>query len=58
MSGNAAVPAPGFVRRGLKVQHLRLFASLAGTRQISAAAEALAISQPAASRLAAGTRAR
>lgn len=55
MNSNAAVPAPGFVRRGLKVQHLRLFASLAGTRQISAAAEALAMSQPAASRLAAET---
>jgi DNA-binding transcriptional LysR family regulator len=48
-------PAPGFVRRGLKVPHLRLFAALAETGQISAAAETLAISQPAASRLAAET---
>lgn len=46
---------PGFVRRGLKVQHLRLLAVLAETGQISAAAEALAMSQPAASRLAAET---
>ncbi len=41
------------MRRGLKLTHLRLFAVLAQTGQISAAAEALAISQPAASRLAA-----
>lgn len=45
--------APGFVRRGLKVTHLRLFAALAETGQMSAAAAALAITQPAASRLAA-----
>lgn len=55
MSTMAGRAAPGFIRRGLKVQHLRLFAALAGTRQISAAADALAISQPAASRLAAET---
>lgn len=52
---NIIAPAPGLVRRGLKVPHLRLFAMLAETGQISAAAEALAISQPAASRLAAET---
>jgi DNA-binding transcriptional LysR family regulator len=41
------------MRRGLKMTHLRLFTVLAQTGQISAAANALAISQPAASRLAA-----
>ena len=41
------------VRRGLKLTHFRLFTVLAQTGQISAAAETLAISQPAASRLAA-----
>lgn len=41
------------VRRGLKMAHFRLFAGIAQTGQISAAAQALAISQPAASRLAA-----
>lgn len=41
------------IRRGLKISHLRLFAALLQTGQMSAAAEALAISQPAASRLAA-----
>jgi DNA-binding transcriptional LysR family regulator len=41
------------MRRGLKMTHLRLFNVLAQTGQISAAANALAISQPAASRLAA-----
>ncbi len=45
----------GFLRRGLKVSHLRLFAALAETAQISAAAGRLAMSQPAASRLAAET---
>ena len=40
-----------FVRRGLKITHLRLIAALAETGQISAAAAYLAISQPAASRL-------
>jgi len=48
MSGNA-----GLARRGIKISHLRLFAALEQTGQMSAAAEALAISQPAASRLAA-----
>ena len=43
----------GLVRRGLKVSHLRLFEALAESGQMSAAASALAISQPAASRLAA-----
>lgn len=43
----------GLARRGLKIGHLRLFAALEQTGQMSAAAEALAISQPAASRLAA-----
>ncbi|MGQ9366243.1 LysR family transcriptional regulator [Azospirillum sp. ST 5-10] len=42
-----------FLRRGLKISHLRLLAALAQTGQMSAAAEALGISQPAASRLAA-----
>ena len=46
-------PASQLVRRGLKMTHFRLFAVLAQTGQISAAAETLAISQPAASRLAA-----
>ena len=46
-------PASQLVRRGLKLTHFRLFAVLAQTGQISAAAETLAISQPAASRLAA-----
>lgn len=41
------------LRRGLKLTHLRLFAALAETGQMSAAAAALAITQPAASRLAA-----
>lgn len=41
------------MRRGLKLSHLRLFTLLAQTGQVSLAANALAISQPAASRLAA-----
>ncbi len=41
------------LRRGLKISHLRLLAALAQTGQMSAAADALGISQPAASRLAA-----
>ena len=45
--------ASPLVRRGLKMTHFRLFAVLAQTGQISAAAATLAISQPAASRLAA-----
>jgi DNA-binding transcriptional LysR family regulator len=43
--------APMLMRRGLKMSHLRLFTVLAQTGQISAAANTLAISQPAASRL-------
>jgi DNA-binding transcriptional LysR family regulator len=43
----------GLIRRGLKVSHLRLFAALVESGQMSAAANAIAISQPAASRLAA-----
>jgi DNA-binding transcriptional LysR family regulator len=39
------------IRQGLKISHLRLLAALDDTRQISAAAAQLAISQPAASRL-------
>jgi DNA-binding transcriptional LysR family regulator len=46
-------PAALLIRRGLKMAHFRLFAEIARTGQISAAAETLAISQPAASRLAA-----
>lgn len=40
------------MRRGVKLQHLRLIAQLHDTTQISAAAVAMNISQPAASRLA------
>lgn len=43
----------GLVRRGLKLSHLKLFAALSQSGQMSIAAKALAISQPAASRLAA-----
>lgn len=50
---NISVPIPPLLRRGLKIIHFRLFAALAETGQVSAAADALAISQPAASRLAA-----
>jgi len=39
------------IRQGLKLTHLRLMAALDETRQISAAATQIAISQPAASRL-------
>lgn len=39
------------IRHGLKLTHLRLLAALDETRQISAAAAQIAISQPAASRL-------
>ncbi|QDL94045.1 LysR family transcriptional regulator (plasmid) [Paroceanicella profunda] len=39
------------VRRGMRLPHLRLMAALESTGQISAAATALAMSQPAASRL-------
>jgi DNA-binding transcriptional LysR family regulator len=41
------------LRKGLKLSHLRLFAALAETPQITLAAAQLGISQPAASRLAA-----
>lgn len=41
------------IRRGLKLSHLRLIAALKETGQMSAAAAQLAISQPAASRMAA-----
>lgn len=44
---------PGLMRRGIKIAHMRLFVELAATGQVSAAASALAVSQPAASRLAA-----
>lgn len=40
-----------FVRRGLKLRHLRIIAALSETGQIGSAAEMLSISQPAASRL-------
>lgn len=43
----------GLLRRGLRMTHLRLITALGETGQISAAAAQLAISQPAASRLAA-----
>lgn len=39
------------LRRGLKLSHLRLLAALAETHQISAAAQQLGMTQPAASRL-------
>lgn len=48
-----AATADRLLRRGLKLSHLRLLAELARTGQMSAAAAGLAISQPAASRLAA-----
>jgi DNA-binding transcriptional LysR family regulator len=47
---DAGVP---LLRRGLKMQHFRLFAALAETGQISAAADMLSLSQPVASRIAA-----
>ncbi|SMY06685.1 LysR substrate-binding domain-containing protein [Flavimaricola marinus] len=43
--------ADTFLRRGLKLRHLRIVAALSETGQIGSAAEALSISQPAASRL-------
>ncbi len=49
----ARAAIPQLMRRGLKMPHFRLYAVLAQTGQISAAADALAMSQPAASRLAA-----
>lgn len=39
------------LRRGIKIAHLRLLAALAATGQVGAAAEAVGITQPAASRL-------
>lgn len=39
------------LRRGIKIAHLRLMAALAATGQVGAAAEAVGITQPAASRL-------
>jgi DNA-binding transcriptional LysR family regulator len=48
--GDAGAP---LLRKGLKIQHFRLFAALDETRQISAAADMLSLSQPVASRLAA-----
>ncbi|QYK41008.1 MAG: LysR family transcriptional regulator [Paracoccaceae bacterium] len=39
------------LRKGLKIAHLRLFALLAETGQVGAAAEAMGMTQPAASRL-------
>ncbi len=44
-------PQDEFIRRGLKLTHLRLLAALQETGQISGAAAKLAITQPAASRL-------
>lgn len=55
MDGSRDLRIGSMLRRGLKVSHLRLFAELAESGQMSAAANALAISQPAASRLAAET---
>lgn len=49
----AALDTDFLVRRGLKLSHLRLIASLKETGQMSAAAAQLRISQPAASRMAA-----
>lgn len=43
---------PDLLRRGLKISHLKLMQALGRTGQVSAAAAALNISQPAASRLA------
>lgn len=47
------IPTSRLIRRGLKLSHLRLFAALAESPQVTAAAGVLGISQPAASRLAA-----
>lgn len=43
--------SPDFLRKGLKLSHLRLMAALAETGQIGLAAASLGIAQPAASRL-------
>lgn len=46
------ISAPdAFVKRGIKINHLRLLAALAEHRQLGAAADAINITQPAASRL-------
>lgn len=49
---NSSFHGINLLQRGIKLQHLRLIAQLRKTAQISAAAEAMNISQPAASRLA------
>ena len=46
-----SLPSTDLMQRGVKLQHLRLIAQLRITKQISAAAAAMNISQPAASRL-------
>jgi DNA-binding transcriptional LysR family regulator len=51
MAGLKETARDRFIRRGLKLSHLRLLSALDVTGQISAAAAHLAISQPAASRL-------
>lgn len=53
MAAKPQEPVSALLRRGLKLQHFRLFAALDETRQISAAADMLSLSQPVASRLAA-----
>lgn len=50
---HAAPRRDALVRKGLKIQHLRLICALKETGRMSAAAAQLAISQPAASRLSA-----
>lgn len=52
-SGTVTFESGAFIRKGLKLTHLRLIAALAETGQMSAAAGQLAMSQPAASRMAA-----
>jgi DNA-binding transcriptional LysR family regulator len=44
-------PPADFLRKGLKLSHLRLLAAIAETGQISLAADVMGIAQPAASRL-------
>ena len=48
---NQPQTAEGLLRRGLKLSHLRLLAALAETGQITLAAQAVGVAQPAASRL-------
>ena len=48
---NKPQTAEGLLRRGLKLSHLRLLAALAETGQITLAAQAVGVAQPAASRL-------